>query len=122
HFMAIEKASVRAAGVVRQILTFSREQNTERKIVDLRTVAQEAMQFLHTTLPAKIEIIYEAETKLPPVLADATQIYQVIMNLGTNAAHAMRKHGGKLIMRLASIEHEAGRLGDTPGLRAGKYA
>jgi PAS domain S-box-containing protein len=89
----IQKASLRAKDLVRQILTFSRQQEQERRPILLRTVILEALTLLRASLPATIEI----ESKLADdgllVMADASQIHQVILNLATNAAHAMRGRG-----------------------------
>jgi PAS domain S-box-containing protein len=118
---AIEKAAQRAAGVVRQILTFSRRQETERRVLDLPPVVREALGFLHTTLPANVEIHCQYQPMLPPILADATQIHQIIMNLGTNAAHAMRGHGGRLDVSLDAVVLDAAQAGKAANLRAGRY-
>lgn len=118
---AIESAAQRATGVVRQILTFSRRQETERRVTELPAVAKEALNFLRTTLPAKIEIHSEFQPQLPPVLADATQIHQIIMNLGTNAAHAMRERGGRLEVRMEAVEIDPEQAATFASLHVGRY-
>jgi len=117
NLAAIENSTERAVGVVRQILTFSRQQATQRDVINLQPVVEEALQFLRTTLPAKIEIRSEFAPELPSILADATQIHQIVMNLGTNAAHAMRKNGGLLDVRASAVvldQHSAVALGSLP--------
>jgi PAS domain S-box-containing protein len=90
-------ASLRARELVEQILTFGRHSaSTEHGPVDLGLVVEEARRFLRATLPANITIEVATAPNCGPVLADATQIHQVILNLGSNAAHAMRQHGGVL--------------------------
>jgi len=111
----------RAAGVVRQILTFSRRQETERRVMELPPVIKEAIGFLRTTLPANVEIVSRYQPMIPPVLADATQIHQIIMNLGTNAAHAMREQGGRLEIRVDAVEFDAAHAAQAASLRAGRY-
>lgn len=108
------KASQRAVGLVRQILTFSRRQQQERKHIQLGPVVQEVLKLLRSTLPATIEIRAEIAEGLPPVIADVTQLHQVLMNLGTNAAHAMRGKAGILRVQLAAVNHIPG----LPGLAA----
>jgi len=121
NLSAIESATTRAAGVVRQILTFSRRQDTEKRIIDLGPVVQEAIHFLRTTLSPKIEIRSDFAETMPPILADATQIHQIVMNLGTNAAHAMQTQGGRLEFRLRVVSLDAAQAFLMENLRAGKY-
>jgi PAS domain S-box-containing protein len=118
---AVERAVERAQGVVRQILTFSRQKEPERSVIAVAPVVQEALQFLRSTLPAKIEIVSEFADDLPPILADATQLHQIIMNLGTNAAHAMRGHAGRLEVRVSSVNFEGSQGGFAASLRTGRY-
>ncbi len=94
-------ASLRARELVEQILTFGRQSAaTEHGPIDLSLVIEEARRFLRATLPANITIELHLARNLGTVLADATQIHQVILNLGSNAAHAMRHHGGTLRINL----------------------
>lgn len=90
------KASNRAVGLVRQILAFSRRQQQERKAIALVPVVREVLQLMRSTLPVTIEIHADLPDHLPPLLADSTQIHQVLMNLCTNAGHAMRGQKGRL--------------------------
>ena len=94
-------ASLRARELVEQILTFGRQSAaTEHGPIDLSLVIEEARRFLRATLPANITIDLQIARNPGTVLADATQIHQVILNLGSNAAHAMRQHGGTLRIAL----------------------
>jgi PAS domain S-box-containing protein len=119
-FDEIAKATTRAKDVVRQILLFSRRQETERKTIPLLPVVEDAVRFLRATLPANVEIRTALEPEIPPVSANASQIYQMLMNLGTNAAHAMPA-GGVLSVgmdRVRVTNTEAAVYGD---LQKGEY-
>jgi len=96
-------ASRRATDLVKQILTFSRSEDEEqRKPVQLGLIVKEALKLLRSTLPVNIEIISRIEAKDCFILANPTQFHQVIMNLCTNAIHAMKDNGG--IMEVKLIE------------------
>jgi PAS domain S-box-containing protein len=99
----ILKAAFRAKDLVQQILTFSRKTKQERMSLDILPVIKESLKFLRASLPSTIEIIQSLDPKLGPVLADPTQMQQVVMNLCTNAAHAMREMGGVLEVRLTEV-------------------
>jgi len=94
----------RAKNLVNQILAFSRMREQERYPVDLKLILQEALSLLKATLPATIEIKKDVTQEDTQVLADPTQIHQIIMNLCTNAAHAMQEKGGVLDIHLSNIE------------------
>ena len=115
-------ASLRARELVEQILTFSRQSaETEHGAVDLGLVVEEARRFLRATLPANISIETELDPACGHVLADATQIHQVILNLGSNAAHAMRAHGGMLRLTLGPAEITPDQGARFGGVAAGRY-
>jgi PAS domain S-box-containing protein len=99
----------RASDLVKQILTFSRQTEQERKLVDIAPTVSEGLKLLCSTLPSTIEI--QQDIALAPeegvVLADPTQIHQVLMNLCANAAHAMRAKGGVLSVKLSAMEADA---------------
>ncbi|HEY1109965.1 MAG TPA: ATP-binding protein, partial [Opitutaceae bacterium] len=98
-------ASLRARELVEQILTFGRHSGGgEHGPIDLSLVIEEARRFLRATLPANITIDAHIAPHCGSVNADATQIHQVILNLGSNAAHAMRHHGGALRITLEPAE------------------
>ena len=90
------KAANRAKDLVQQILTFGRMSEVEHNPVQIQFVVDEAIKLLRASLPATIEIEQEIDNKCEPVSADPTQIHQVVMNLCTNAWHAMRQGGGTL--------------------------
>ncbi len=101
------EASQRAADLVRQILTFSRPTEKAQRAVELRLIVDEALKLLRASLPSNIEIRSEVARDGAKVMADPTQLHQVLMNLCTNAHHAMREVGGLLEVRLESATVEA---------------
>ena len=90
------KAGRRARDLVNQILTFSRQREEERKPIQVSPIIKEVLKLLKASLPTTIEIRQNIEPDLGNVMGDPTQIHQVIMNLCTNAGHAMREKGGIL--------------------------
>lgn len=114
-------AAGRATDLVRQILTFSRQQEHERKIIRITPIICEAGKLLRAALPASVEIRTIIASGLPNVLADATQIHQILMNLGTNAAHAMRKQGGVLEIALGKVLISEKSARASIGLNPGMY-
>ena len=113
------KASERAASLVEQILTFSRQKEQELIAVHIGGIIKEVIKLIRSSLPATIEIRTSIETKEDTVLADPTQIHQVLMNLASNAGHAMREKGGVLDLVLTDagddIEEVAALLNLPPG-------
>jgi PAS domain S-box-containing protein len=95
----IENAAQRASLLVRQILTFSRQSEDTMQPMGLYLVVKEAMSMMRSSIPANIEIIQKIQSKAS-ILADPTKIHQVIMNLCTNAYHAMEDTGGVLTVAL----------------------
>src|SRR5712692_3829256 len=89
----IQNASSRATKLVRQILTFSRQQESKREVIKLAPVIEEVLKLLRASLPAKIEIRTHFSPDVPAVSADTTQMHQILMNLATNAADAMQDGG-----------------------------
>lgn len=119
---AILKAANRAASLVRQILTFSRQQPLERRPVELLPVVAESLMLLRATLPSTIEFETSLPTDAPTVLADATQIHQVLMNLGTNAWHAMKGRPGRLKVSLERCVVDSLHAARQTRMRSGVYA
>jgi len=112
--------AVRAKELVRQILTFSRRTEHKKQPLQIALVVKEALKLLRSSIPATIEI-RENITSTSTALVDPTQIHQVIMNLCTNAYHAMRESGGTLTVALDDLEvTELGVLA-VEGLAAGKH-
>jgi signal transduction histidine kinase/ActR/RegA family two-component response regulator len=106
-------AGFRARDLTRQILTFSRQAEVEYKPVCVSAVVREALKLLRASLPSTIEIAAELNSDAS-VLADQTQIHQVVMNLCTNAAQAMQVRGGRLNLRLRDVSVEEAFSGTPP--------
>ena len=115
----INAAAVRAKDLVQQILTFSRQENTDFRLMKIQPILKETLKMIQSTFPATIEIVQAIDPKCGPIKADPTQIHQVIMNLTTNAYHAMEEHGGRLIVALREVN--ADEL-DLPGSSSEHYA
>lgn len=99
HLQVIYDSSVRAAALVKQILTFSRTKEYEMEACDLREVVKEALDIARATIPANIPINAELGQTVALVLADKDQVHQVVLNLMNNAHHAV-KSGGEITVRL----------------------
>lgn len=97
-------ACERARNLVSQILTFSRGFEQEMKPIDLKPLADEALKLLRATLPTTVQIRTKIAPRVRTVNADPTQIHQLLVNLCTNAAHAMREKGGILEVSLQDVE------------------
>jgi signal transduction histidine kinase len=93
-------SGVRAKELVQRILSFSREQEVERKPIQANIVVEEVLKLIRAALPTTIEIRKEIRSTRDTILADPTQIHQILMNLCTNAHHAMRETGGSLTVAL----------------------
>ena len=103
YLAEILRAANRAKDLVQQILTFSRQREQKRDVIRLETILKEASKFLRASLPADLHLEINLEDDAPAVLADPTQIYQVVMNLATNALHAMEGRPGRLVLTLATF-------------------
>lgn len=99
----ILEAGQRASHVVQQILTFTRQQDVSRTVLPLTPVVTEALALLRATLPAGIELTSSCDAATPNVLANATQLQQVLMNLCTNAWHALGDKPGRIAIDLAPM-------------------
>lgn len=118
------KASHRAADLVSQILAFSRQAEHERKPINIIPLVKETLKLLRSSLPTTIEIQQEIAISGRNggiILADPTQIHQVLMNLCANAAYAMQDKGGVLSVRLSSEAADADLLARHPHLKPGAY-
>ena len=99
-------AGLRAKELTKQILTFARKTENRKEPVRISLIVKEALKLLRASLPSTIEIRqgFSPGTEQGCVMGDPTQIHQILMNLCTNAGHAMRTDGGILGVRLAKIE------------------
>ena len=121
HLAIVLKAGFRARNLVRQILTLSCQGEHERQALRLELVALECLKLLRASLPTTIDIPHHQTEGLGMVMADPTQIHQVLMNLCTNAADAMREEGGTLDIRLANVNLPIQDPAGNPQLPAGRY-
>ncbi len=108
----VTKGATRAKDLVKQILTFSRRTEQEKQALQVSLVVKEALKLLRSSIPSTIQIKQKISSNAT-VLADPTQIHQVVMNLCTNAYHAMREEGGTLAVGLKEIiiDHEDSSYG-----------
>lgn len=121
NLKAIKKAGNRAKELVSQILTFSRQTQTQRRNVLVTPVIKEAIKLLRASLPANIEINFSMDKNIDHIYADLTRVHQVFMNLCTNAAQSMKEKGGRLDVSLRSIEAGPEELKRYPELQPGRY-
>lgn len=115
-------AGKRAKSLVQQILTFSKQTHSRKAPIDISNVVKEALDLIRATIPSSIIIEQDIKTNMGFVIADETMIHQVIMNLCTNAFHAMEAYGGTLNVLLTNsdIGKKDGQI--FPDLEPGKYA
>ncbi len=113
-------ATGRARDLVRQILTFSRQTEQQLKPTQISLIVKEALKLLRATLPSTIDIRQDvASTGI--AMADPTQIHQVLMNLCTNASHAMEEKGGVLEVSLADLELDSDFASRNPDIKPGPH-
>jgi two-component system cell cycle sensor histidine kinase/response regulator CckA len=118
NLQSVLQSALRAQDLIKRILSFSRPKETERRPLKFSTVIYEAVKLLNATLPSSIKISVALKTDEDVIVADATEMHQVIMNLGTNAGHAMKSTGGKLeyILEPAHLDAtQAAGLSLSPG-------
>jgi PAS domain S-box-containing protein len=115
------KSGERAKNLTGQILAFSRQDKQERSPIEIGGIVKEALKLLRSLLPTTIEINQEIESTPSIVLSNSVQIHQVLMNLCTNAAHAMRDKGGVLQVCLDHIQLSPGEHAMMVDLDPGSY-
>ena len=113
-------AGRRAKKLIEQILAFSRQAEQKRQPLQVKPTAKEALKLLRSTMPATIEIREDIESDAI-LMADPTQIHQIIINLCTNAEHAMREEGGVMGVTLADIQLGAEFTAEHPEVQPGSY-
>ena len=117
----INNAAIRGKDLVQQILTFSREVNVESKPVKLNQVVIEIINLLKASLPPEIKIRKSIDPSVGIILADPIHIHQIIMNLCTNAIHAMKNVGGFLDIKVDSVIIDQKAAKKVNNIRAGNY-
>ena len=115
------EAGDRAKNLVKQILAFSRQTEIKRIPIQLQSLIKEALKILRSTIPTTIKIVDDIDPSCGVVLADPTQVHQILMNLCTNANHAMEQTGGILKVELKNIYIEKGSRQLALNIKAGKY-
>ena len=101
------RASQRAKDLVKQILSFSRQNEEELKLMEVKVIIQEALKLLRASLPSTIEIRQQIDPNAGIIEADPTQVHQLMMNLCTNSAAAMGEEGGSLEISLMKVDMDA---------------
>ncbi len=117
----IQSASLRAKELVRQILTFSRQSKHKHTPVRIQQVLQDVFKLSRSIIPSTVEIRRFVQNDCGIVMADATQLQQIVMNLMINAYHAVEKTGGNISVRLNEAELDRKDLDGTM-LLPGRYA
>jgi signal transduction histidine kinase/ActR/RegA family two-component response regulator len=117
----INNAAHRGKDLVQQVLTFSREVDFENKPIQLQPIVAETLNLIKASFPPGVEIRHKFDQKIGTVLADPTHIHQIVMNLCTNAHHAMMKTGGILEVRLDAVKIDQRSAEKIPNLKKGEY-
>ncbi|MFG6455892.1 hybrid sensor histidine kinase/response regulator [Roseateles sp. BYS96W] len=118
----IQKAGLRARDLVRQILTFSRREPQQLRHVALQPIIEETYSLLRVTLPAAVDLELRLSDVPLHVNGDATQLQQVLMNMSTNAWHALRGEAGRIVIGLDARYLDAATARSLSGLAAGPHA
>lgn len=116
----VVKAGERARELVKQILAFSRQTELEIKPVQLASVVEDSLRLMRASLPTTIKISQQLETKAL-IMGDPSQIHQILMNLCTNAGHALQAEGGTLTVTLTHVELDDMHNITYPDLKPGPY-
>jgi PAS domain S-box-containing protein len=115
------RAATRAKDLVKQILSFSRQSEEERMPVRVSIVVMEALKFLRATIPTTVDIQSRIDEKSGAVLANPGELHQIIMNLCTNAVHAIGPNTGLLTVAVDGVAMDPGLKNDLIGLEIGPY-
>jgi PAS domain S-box-containing protein len=113
-------AGKRAKDLVKQILAFARQSDEKLKPIQVDLIVKEVLQFIRSSIPTTIEIKQNIESE-SLIIGNSTQIHQVLMNLFTNAAHAMEDEGGILEMSLKDVVVDSRKMADTKVIKPGDY-
>lgn len=118
----VEKASHRARDLVQQILSFSRPKPTSRQVLSIPSIVEESVRLLRAGLLGGMRIECYCAADTPSILGDSTQLTQVLLNLGANAAQAMEGRPGTIEIRVEGVTLDETSARADPGLRPGRYA
>ncbi|MBT7051794.1 MAG: response regulator [Desulfobacula sp.] len=117
----IRKASLRAKNIVKQLLNFSRKSDQKLQPIQIALVIKDALKFLRSTIPTTINIHQNIQTAEETILADPTQINQIIMNLCINASQAMEQTGGDLSVIVKKVILDNNSAKNNSGLKSGAH-
>lgn len=117
----IRKSGLRARDLVRRILVFSRPQEQVRAVIHLEALVDEVMKMLRPTIPSGVGIEVRVAPGVGAVLADGSQMHQVLVNLMTNAWHAVEDRSGQVRIELESVEVDASESARIGGLSPGRH-
>ncbi len=115
------KATERAKDLVQQILAFSRKAEPEKKPIAIAPIVEEVVNFMRASLPATIEITLKSKEPSDVIMADPSQMHQVLVNLCTNAGYAMKDTGGVLEIGMEEVFIGADDRLNHPSIRLGHY-
>lgn len=118
----IQIAAERARNLTSQILMYSRKMKIDRQKISIAGIVGEAVRLLKQTLPSTVNFQSRLDPDTGTVLADPTQIHQVVLNLGTNAFHALKEEKGEILFTLTAVEIGGEEASGYPELSPGKYA
>ena len=114
-------ACCRARDLIKQILAFSRQSNSQRRPIEMGPILEDAIKMLRATIPTTIDIRFALQDGESVILCDPTQLHQVIVNLSTNAAHAMRDTGGILKISTDTVVFDDIKAAEHLDMRPGTY-
>ena len=117
----IRTASIRARDVVRQILTFTRYTDPELEPVRMEVLVEEAMRLMRSTIPTSVDIRVDLPEEPAIVAAESSKVHQILINLCTNAFHAMRENGGRMGVCLENVRIDPPGIIEDPDLEPGPY-
>ncbi len=117
----IRLAGIRARDIVKHLLTFSRQDDSTKKSLDIASVTKEALKLIRATTPSNIEIRDRISSECLPIFGDSTQIHQILINLCNNAADALPVSGGRIDIELYNLDMEKNKFPSASGLSPGKY-
>ncbi len=120
YMQAIFDAGIRARDLVKQILTFSRKSQSKYEVMSVIPLIKEATKFLRSSLPTTTKIDQNIDEDCKDILANPTQVHQIIMNLCTNSDYAMRQKGGRLSIGLMNVEITDQNM-PQPNMQCGDY-
>lgn len=117
----IDKAAFKGKKLVSQLMTFSRKSEDEKQIIKLKPVIQDVIELIRPSIDSNIEINFNYENNCGPIHADTIKIHQTLINLCTNAFHAMEGENGSIELYLRKVELSEKETENFPGLKSGSY-